>query len=117
MDKIYLIHQWDTDYYKIGYTRGSVTKRLKTLQTGTPNELTVVSFYESDYAKLIESTFHRLHKTRKINGEWFDLPNEFIKNFKDECLKIEENFKHLEEHNIYFQKERKSHKHLTKKFF
>lgn len=116
MDKIYLIHQWGTDYYKIGYTRGSVNKRLKTLQTGTPNELTVVSFYESDYAKLIESTFHRIYKPLKVNGEWFELPNNVVKNFISECSRVEKNFRALDEHNIFFQKERKSNKHLTKKF-
>lgn len=116
MDKIYLIHQWDTDYYKIGYTRGSVDKRLKELQTGTPNELMVISYFESDYAKMIESTFHRLHKAKKVSGEWFELNDNFVLNFKDECTKIESNFKHLEEHNYFFTK-RKEHKHLTKKFF
>ena len=59
---------------------------------------------------------YSLHKAKKVSGEWFELNDNFVLNFKDECTKIESNFKHLEEHNYFFTK-RKEHKHLTKKFF
>lgn len=103
MDKIYLIHEWPTDHYKIGFTKGTVEKRLKTLQTGNPNELTVVAYFESEYARLIESTFHRLNKHRRISGEWFDLSPQFVHNFINECANTENNFKMLKEsENIFF---------------
>lgn len=102
MDKVYLIQTWETGYYKIGYTKGSVAKRLSTLQTGSPYQLEVVTYFESKYAKLIETVLHRRYKHCQVNREWFDLKNEDVLNFNDICKKMEQNFLELEDTNIFF---------------
>lgn len=69
---IYIIT--DGKFHKIGFTNGSVQKRLKQLQTGNPNKLEVVGVLpeadENDEEKL-----KRLYACKRCSGgtEWFDL--------------------------------------------
>jgi len=102
---VYLINIKRTDLYKIGITRGKIDKRIKSLQTGSPKKLILIDFFHSDFFNKIEKILHRQLKPRKYQpedfdellGEWFELGQEDVKNFKNYCLKIEKNLKIIKE--------------------
>ncbi len=89
--KVYLIKivNDDKSLYKIGFTKGSVHKRVRELQTGCPYEIRVVDTYSSEYGTIIESTLHNMFSHLKTHGEWFELGvGEEVK-FKELCEKYE----------------------------
>jgi hypothetical protein len=98
---LYLININNTDLYKIGITKRSPEKRLKTLQTGNPHSLRIQSYYKSDIANKIEKYFHRIYKYKQYNcddfnnlfGEWFSLQPDDVLNFIPMCKKIETGIK------------------------
>ena len=69
---------------------------MKDLQTGNPFKLKVFNSFLSEYSKNIENILHRQYLSKKIDedlndlqGEWFELNNDDIKNFEEVCKKIE----------------------------
>lgn len=106
MGFIYLINNGTTDRYKIGVSK-KPPQRIKGLQTGNPENLTLTDYYESDIYQNIETVLHRTLKHKKyiaedfrmLKGEWFILTNEDVQNFKENCKKIEEGIKHLKENS------------------
>ena len=68
---IYAIRAVGTDYIKFGYAKGSVERRLRTLQTGCPLPLEVVAVAKGDHCT--ETWIHwRLFKAKAHHrGEWF----------------------------------------------
>ena len=44
---------------------------------------------------------HRQYRQRKINGEWFDLSESDINEFKSSCQSIHNNFELLVNNNTY----------------
>jgi predicted GIY-YIG superfamily endonuclease len=97
--KVYLIVN-EEGKYKIGFTERKTEKRIKELQTGSHSLMTVVQEYETDNARQIETIMHRFMRSKKINGEWFELTNEDVLNFKDKCAQIDTNIKYLAENKI-----------------
>lgn len=79
MQKIYLISS-DNGYVKIGIAENP-EKRLKQLQTGNANKLTLEYIAEPEYNKplLIEKMIHKNLKSHKKQGEWFDISVETAK--------------------------------------
>lgn len=64
------------DCYKIGVAE-EPESRLSSMQSGTPNELRLVTTIESDDASSVESDLHSLYSHRHMRGEWFNiLPND-----------------------------------------
>lgn len=61
----------DGDFIKIGYTKNNVKKRLKQLQTSSPNKLFILGYVEGD--KNTEKQIHKMfyNSIVRINGEWF----------------------------------------------
>jgi len=90
--------------YKIGFTKNKNTlkKRVKQLQTGNPNKIKMVNFFNSEHGRKIETTLHNLYSTKRLEGEWFKLEPYDVRNFIDSCDKIEENFNILLESNNPF---------------
>jgi hypothetical protein len=86
--------------YKIGYTKNKNTlkKRVKQLQTGNPNKIKMVNYFESYHGRKIETTLHNIYSTRRLEGEWFDLDEYDVDNFIESCKKIEDNFDILSEY-------------------
>lgn len=97
--KVYLLIN-DEGKYKIGFTDRATKKRIKELQTGSPSEMRVIQEYESKNAKQIETIMHRIHKSKRISGEWFELTTEEVKNFQHNCAKIDHNLNFLKENKI-----------------
>lgn len=99
MYKVYLIKNSDENQYKIGYTRRTVEQRVKEFKTGNCNELKIIHEFESDWGTKIEASLHRKFKYKKIDGEWFYLDGEEVKNFIFECQKLHQNFEILSKTN------------------
>jgi hypothetical protein len=103
MGFVYILNIKNTDYYKIGRTSGDINKRIKKIQTGSPRELILISYYKTDISPKIESYLHRIYKHKKfiesdfeyLTGEWFNLLNEDIDSFQELCSKVENNIKSL----------------------
>ena len=113
MGTIYLMNSGLTDRYKIGVSKNT-HDRIKGLQTGNPEKLTLVSYFESDIYIKIETILHRTFKHKKyvsedfenLKGEWFILSNEDVSKFKESCEKIEKAIKCLKNNStLDFSKE------------
>ena len=96
MGHVYLLMSTDSDgmteLFKIGITKKSIEKRIKTLSTGNPNKINLINSYSSKNYKEIEKWLHSkfsLNKTQS-NNEWFYLTNEQITQFIESCKKIDE---------------------------
>ena len=102
MYNVYLISAQinDEKLYKIGYTKREVEKRLKELKTGNPADFKIENQYKSKIGTKIESQLHKRYSYKKISGEWFNLSDEDIRDFTENCEKIEENYKLLK-NNTY----------------
>ena len=89
----------DPERYKIGITKGDPIKRVKQLQTGCSNVISLLNSFESEYYHKIESSLHREYKSYSTDGgkEWFELPTELVFKFKDRCNQLHDTFKMLEE--------------------
>jgi len=70
---IYLIRSGDTNAYKIGYTASHPVNRVRELQTGSHDELSLIATIEGDRDK--EKEIHCKYNSKRIrsNGEWFSL--------------------------------------------
>lgn len=66
------------DKIKIGYTKNSIEKRLKQLQTGNDEDLVLLGFLRGglDEEKLLHKQFQQ-YRIRQ-NGEWFFPADELI---------------------------------------
>ena len=63
---------------KIGYTKGSIDKRIQQLNTGSPNKIYKLGWIEGNKEK--EKEIHRKFSMYRIrnNGEWFNGAQEII---------------------------------------
>jgi hypothetical protein len=106
MYNVYLISAEinDEKLYKIGYTRRDVSKRLKELKTGNPAHFEIENNFHSKYGTKIEAQLHKRYYYKKIDGEWFNLSDDDIINFENNCIKIEENYKLLENNTYMIDK-------------
>lgn len=108
MGFIYLINSGQTNRYKIGISKNP-PKRKKGLQTGNPQDLSLVDYYESESYQKIETVLHRSLKHKKyieddfkfLGGEWFVLTNEDVLNFKQKCKQIEDSIEYLKENSTF----------------
>ena len=75
---VYLIQAIGTGFYKIGFTK-DVGERLKSLQTGSPHLLRLISSCKSANASLLERDLHKLMEPYRQTHEWFELPIEEVK--------------------------------------
>jgi len=67
---VYVIQAGDNGPVKIGYTSGSVEKRVASLQTGNPQKLKIVKVYE-DGCERLKADMHAAHQKHRLVGEWF----------------------------------------------
>jgi len=107
MGCVYLLGDWEKEnFFKIGVTRGDINKRIKKLQTGNGGEMFLVYKYETEHPFLMENMLHLWYKDKNILNEWFELSNEDIKQFKEDCKKADEIIMSMES-NYFFQKKLK----------
>ena len=80
------------ELFKIGITKTSIEKRIRSLTTGNPNKITLINSHISKNYKEIEKWLHSrysLNKTQSQN-EWFYLTDEQVLNFTVTCKNIDE---------------------------
>lgn len=86
---IYLFESFHKDYgevYKIGLTKNEIKERKRNLDTGNPNELTLIHTYPCSISpKYLEARLHKRYDYDRIKGEWFILPKEEIDLFLTNC--------------------------------
>lgn len=70
---IYVITQGDANDFKakIGISNNP-DERIKTLQTGTPKDLSLDFKFPVPNDKELEKYLHETFEGRRVNGEWFD---------------------------------------------
>ena len=76
--------------------------RIKELKTGNGSEMYVIDSFKSKWGTKIESQLHRTFKSKKINGEWFDLTDEEVKSFREKCKLSHETIELITTHNTYY---------------
>ena len=74
----------DGRFCKIGVANDNIDGRIKSLQTGNPNKITLVTSLLCKNPYAIEKFLHMLFSTRRVSGEWYDIldlfENEVITN-------------------------------------
>ena len=75
---VYLIS--DSNNYKIGSTH-NLEQRLTQLQTANPNKLIIIESIRSFNYKKLEKLLHYRFKSKRVNGEWFNLTENEVANF------------------------------------
>ena len=108
MGYTYLLLSVDNDgneVHKIGISKNHPNLRVKTLQTGNPNLISLINFYESENYKKIEKILHLKYFSCKTlaENEWRNLSNENVFSFIEECKKADETISFLKENNHFFK--------------
>lgn len=90
--------------YKIGITTKPIEKRIKGLQTGNPNLISVLKQYLTPNYRKLESALHRRFGTRtEAKNEWRTLTDEQVRSFLDVCKEIDDNINFLIKNNVFFK--------------
>ena len=73
MSKSYIYIITDGENYKVGKSN-NVEKRLKSMETGNPKELSIVAKCEVDekYIYNVENQLHKMFEDYNIKNEWFN---------------------------------------------
>jgi hypothetical protein len=61
----------------------------------------LIDYFESIWGSKIESQIHNIYKSRRLNGEWFDLNNNDLLSFKENCQMLHDNLELINSHNTY----------------
>jgi len=103
MYKVYLISSEinNNKLYKIGYTRRQVESRIREFKTGNASSFDIVDIFESKWGTKIERHLHNHFKYCKVEGEWFNISEDKLKNFKRICEITHNNFELIETYNTY----------------
>jgi hypothetical protein len=105
---VYLIVEADDkgyEKYKIGVTKKNPDERVKKLRTGNSNELFVIKKYQSENYRKIEKWFHRKYVSQRTisQNEFFELTNEQVLRFIDDCKEIDQTINYLRSNNPFFK--------------
>jgi len=74
---VYFIQEGDNGNIKIGLTN-NLQKRIKTLQTGNSNILSLFAYIETNNMHELEKKFHKYFQYCRGSGEWFSIPNNLL---------------------------------------
>lgn len=108
MGYVYLLLCIESDnkeYHKIGITKNDPIKRLKQLQTGNSNKITLLRAYKSKNYLKVERWMHRKYFGCKTdaNNEWRKLTDEQVFSFIKDCEIADDNINYLLENNSLFE--------------
>ena len=68
-------------YYKIGKTNDTV-RRGNEIRIQLPEKTEMIHSIKTDDLSGVEAYWHRRFKSKRMNGEWFDLNSSDVKAFK-----------------------------------
>ncbi len=105
---VYLILQLNiegVETYKIGITKNAPEKRVKQLQTGNSDKITLLKSYQSENYLKVEQSMHRLYASFKTESknEWFALKDEHVLSFIEECKKADEIIDFMYKNNEFYK--------------
>ncbi len=107
MGYVYLLLQIDFDgneSYKIGITKNDPNKRVKQLQTGNPNKISLHRKYETKNHLKVEQWLHRKYQIKtEAKNEWRTLTDEQVFSFLDDCKTADDNIQFLLDNNSFFE--------------
>jgi len=90
--------------HKIGITTSTVEKRVKQLQTGNPNKISILRAYSTKNYRKVEQWLHRRFKAlTEAKNEWRKLPDEDVFNFIEICEEADETINFLLENNDFYK--------------
>lgn len=93
--KVYLLANSEWTQFKIGITKKDVNERIDNLKTGNGSEISLINTFESNHYKRIEKILHKKYNSKRLIGEWFELSDDDIIRFKDDCQKLHDAFEFL----------------------
>lgn len=107
MGYVYLLLETDKngdERHKIGVTKNSVDKRIRQLQTGNSNVITLLHSYETEHYWNVEHMLHKRYMNQKTetNNEWFHLEDEQVFNFIKTCEELNQRVILLKENNPFY---------------
>jgi len=99
------VNDYGEEVYKIGVTKRNVDTRIRELQTGNPNKISVLRVYESDNYLKVERWMHRKYFDAKTEAknEWRNLSNDHIITFLVDCKNADETISILKKTNPFFK--------------
>ena len=107
MGYVYLLLQLDfegNESYKIGITKNDPNLRVKQLQTGNPNKISLHRKYESKNYLKVERWLHRKYQTKtEAKNEWRTLTDEQVFSFLNDCQVADDNIQFLLENNSLYE--------------
>jgi hypothetical protein len=108
MGKVYLIMSVDehgNEKFKIGTTKRDVITRIKELQTGNSNVISVLNQFQTLNYKHVEKWLHRKysHQKTETKNEWFTLTNEQVGAFIETCKEVDNTITFMMENNPFFK--------------
>jgi len=74
---VYLMHAQGTSYYKIGKSINP-DKRLLQISPKMPFETELIKVWGTNFMSIAEKWLHKHFSEFRRNGEWFQLPDEFL---------------------------------------
>lgn len=95
---LYLLKSGESSY-KIGISKYIPSIRIKGLQTGNPEDIEIICYFESEFINKLEKTLHRTFMLSHKRGEWFTLNKKDVNSFLSTCEDIEKTFKYLKTEN------------------
>ena len=107
MGYVYLlleIDRSDNESYKIGISKRDPAKRVKELQTGNPNTISVARMYQSDNYLKVEKWLHKKYSYLKTeaNNEWRMLEPEHVFSFIEDCKEADDIITFLQKNNHFY---------------
>ena len=84
---VYLLRSGKSFLVKIGFTREHPGIRLKSLQTGNPEQLILVDYLAVLDGLQLETRLHETYHLSRTNGEWFDFSDERTREHFQKCWK------------------------------
>lgn len=79
---VYLMHAAGTKWYKIGVSKQPEV-RQEQLSTKTPYEVVMISHYSDIDPLVAEKEWHKAFADKRVRGEWFELSDADIEEFKE----------------------------------
>lgn len=89
---------------KIGRTKQKPENRMKQLQTGASDVLSLVHSFRTSNMMLLERMLHKRYWQCRKKGEWFAMSDEEIAGFANACEKLERIIGILDGENYHIRK-------------
>jgi hypothetical protein len=108
MGYVYIILEVDKngdEAHKIGVSKNPPERRVKHLQTGNSNKLTLLKTYETKNYIKVENMLHGRYSSKQTlsKNEFFKLDDNEVNGFIDLCKKLDETIQLLLNENPFFK--------------